>query len=261
VVACSEAPQATLEGPSPVPPVPPSPPEGFLLAAQQAASGKYLPLWQALPASYQRDVHALARAAYAAVPESLWDNAFALLEKASEVLTAQSAFVANARPLDRIRTYLGAAALLAKSPLRVHGTFDAEAFFSKLAGPLATALQLPALGPPGLVGAKYSIEKIENDTAMIRVAWSGGSTTEETFYRIEDKWVWGPVVEQWDGWMEAAASAIGRYDVQPSQAMKLATAQAGLSKALTELGRAKTQAEFNKSAAKAMRLATKLARR
>ncbi|MBW2133408.1 MAG: hypothetical protein JRG88_12920 [Deltaproteobacteria bacterium] len=203
-------------------------------AIQGLASHQPRVLWDALPASYQKDmediVHELARK----MDKDLWNKGFALADKAVLVLKRKKALLLASNMLsnapvttgqlsDNWDAVVGIAEVIAKSELadlEKLKQLDIRAFLSGTGAEFMK--RLDALSSPGkkekaalvsrqLKSVKTTVLQTDKDTARLKIEIPDEVSWEIAFVRVEGKWIPKPVADQWKTGVDRVKKSIAEW--------------------------------------------------
>ena len=195
-------------------------------------------LWSALPESYQKDANEVARSAIASLDAEVYDKVVGILKKANKILTEKKEFILKneqlgllAKDMDDVSANWDAftelVAILLDSQLGTYqkaknidlGGLLAETG-SNLMGKLATisALADEDKWQTEFV-AKLKAVKIEEastsgEESLLQVTDPDGKVEEQTWVKVEGKWI---PKEVKDGWMANIAKAKERIATQSAE--------------------------------------------
>ena len=250
----------------------------FRAIIEQANAGNSDVLWQALPASYQRDVNSVVHEFAAKMDTQLWNASVSLLAKVGAVLESKQSFIATSlkqvpqladvpqlQDENVLKQGIGGMGLvlttIAKSDLANLDklkTADAGNLLKSSTAQLSEATkQLQALannqaGP----GADPTLTKIElvsrnGDTAVLRFTPPPAAKKgpqEIPMVKVEGKWVPKPMVDQWAMGVQQARQWIAtsmQEDLQKASVGVMMVQQMA-TPLLDQMLQANTQAEFDK---------------
>lgn len=184
-------------------------------------------LWDALPASYQRDIEGLIHDSVGSVDEELWNKSAAVLQKATRVLGEKKAFILENRLVamnlgddpdldkhwDAVVRALDDLVHSEIADLSRVRTLDVREFLAGTGGRLLTGMaEAESLMPEGLVDVgledigrtRATIASVEGDRATLSIDSPVEGTSEEVWVRLEGKWI----PEEWtEDWGEDLADA------------------------------------------------------
>ena len=202
------------------------------------AENKPQVLWSALPESYQKDANEVARSAIASLDAEVYDKVVGILKKANKILTEKKEFILKneqlgllAKDMDEVSANWDAftelVAILLDSQLGTYekaknidlGGLLAETG-SDLMGKFATisALADEDKWQTEFV-AKLKAVKIEEastsgEESLLQVTDPDGKVEEQTWVKVEGKWI---PKEVKDGWMANIAKAKERIATQSAE--------------------------------------------
>jgi len=258
-------------------------PEAFFQAAIIAADGRPQELWNALPASYHKDVSGLLAAFAGKMNEQMWNEGFVVAQKLVKVLDTKRDFIFSHPqvaqmfpkreeiekgwdPAVRTLTRLTASDLSTLERLKA---LDMEKF---LAGPVAETMQdlikvsevasknapVPGSSPDfatlrtQLKAAKITVESVDGDTAKLKIEMEGQPTEVEEMVKVEGKWVPKKLAEGWAAGMVDAKKSIEGITIEPAMVAQFAGIKGMAEAVLDGMLAAKTQDEFNAQVATVM---------
>jgi len=226
-------------------------------------------IWNALPASYQEDVNGLAHELAAKVPAELHSGIATLSTKLEEVLKTKkdlllenpmmsSAPVDVAGNYDQVVSILG---VLNKSDLMDNAKLkscDVGALLSSTGAELmkqAASVTLDDNMAPAQMGGLMEInEKLksfkaelvseEGDTAVVRMSAEGEEPKEETFVKVEGKWIPQEMSEGWDEMIAEAKKGIAEINITPEQSAQVQMGLAMIGGVLDQVKTANSQEEL-----------------
>ncbi len=226
-------------------------------------------LWQALPASYQRDLQGLIHDFAEQADAELWNLTFSLLGKSVRVLDEKREFVfdqpmisARLQEIDKPdQTYDAVLQLLSTltsselADIEKLRRLEPEAFLS---GTVSTFLRqlrdlqdvLPGVSTPvdELDDSEVALVSSSGGSAVVRIT-SGGETEDRPFVLVEGKWVPEELAEEWDQNMAEARAQIAELAARqraPETEQVVATMRS-MEGLLDRLLAAQTREEFDDS--------------
>jgi hypothetical protein len=243
-------------------------------------SGNLRAVWDAFPASYQKDVNDLIHTFAASMDADMWKGGADIVKKVQQILEQKKKFILaypDVAPLadqltphyDKIVDVLKAIVTSELSDLSKLKTLDLGKFldgsgkkilekiaaFAKEADPASVAKAgLPGASVladvPNLKKMKFTTVSMDGDAAKLRIEEEGKDTREEDVVRVEGKWV---PKEMADGW--AAGIAAGKEQLQEmGKSLKDPEAKKGVVGIMTVVNlvlggiqAAQTQEDFNKA--------------
>ena len=229
-------------------------------------------LWQAMPASYQADLTAVAQLAGAKVDAELYNKGFAMVGRLAAVADKQKEFILNSnlggpRPPEQIASIeaawpsiIGFVETVAQSPIAsAEGlqSFDGKEFsettISSLIGYSEDLAALSGEPDPLQFGSVEVIESTET-TAQLELKTPDGAVAAENFTKVEGRWV---PTEMASGWSASMAQAKAQLESLTAEDMAKNKPQilgvlTMLDGILTQIEAAETQAQFDQSLQGAM---------
>lgn len=257
-----------------------APDEAARVLAASLQAGNLRAVWDAMPASYQRDVHDLIHTFAENMDADVWKAGSGLLQKAIRVLKEKKEFLlkqpalaqspmgatAAAENWDGLVDVLETLAASELADLQKLKTLDVSAFADgtgkKVADQLAAlaksadekkmsltdfpGVPVDAMPLAGLGTAKFSTVKIEGDTATLRVE-NEGKTEDHEVVRVDGKWLPKEMVDQWEEKMQAAKDALTKDMPEnlKKNKMQIILPMQMVQGVLDQLLAAKTQEEFD----------------
>lgn len=248
-----------------------------LRVANGVAENKPVVIWDALPESYQKDVHELVHTLMNKIDATLYDEVASTAQQLTKVLKSKKQFILahpmiaqqipNKAEVEKQWDQLvGIIDTIVNSELGKHETakvVNVGAFLdstgSKIMGDIANAAKLAGPGEnPGeaneyvemyekLKKIKATLVKEEGDKATVKMEIPGEKGGEEEFVRVEGKWLPKEMVDGWKEMMTEARKELAAMDPNDmKQAKEMAIPMLGMVKGvLTTLENAKTQEDFN----------------
>lgn len=243
-------------------------------------AGNMRAVWDALPSSYQRDVHGLVHTFAANMDADVWKAGTDLLRKAVRVLKEKKEFLlkqpllaqgpvnasAMADNWDPIVSILETLATSDLADLEKLKTLDLGAFLDgtgKQIAEQAAALARAAEGQPleltefpampveamplaGIASAKFSTVQIQGDSATLRIENEDGTEDQEVV-RVDGKWLPKEMVDKWSEQMETARTALTTTMPEnlKKNKMQIVAPMQMIQAVLDQLLAAKTQEEFD----------------
>ena len=248
-----------------------------LRVANGVAENKPVVIWDALPESYQKDVHELVHNLMGKVDGSFYNSIADTSKKLTKVLKEKKQFIL-AHPMvaqqmpnkaevekqwDQIVGILDSILSSDLGKYETAKTVNVGAFLdttgSKIMADLTNAAKLASTGErrseanemldmyEKLKKIKATMVKESGDTATVKVEMPGEETKETEFVRIEGKWLPKEMVDGWKEMMTEARKALSGIDAAE---LKKNTDQAfdiigKVNGVLDQLDKAKTQEKFN----------------
>lgn len=246
--------------------------EAVMRVARGLADGKPETLWQALPASYQKDVTELVRGAAAKIDPDLWQRTFDVLGKLSRVLSEKREYILNhpmvasqlTNPREAYANWDAVVGLFDTvvqsdlADLEKMSQLDVEAFLAATGGALMqrigeasamTADDAWGKAMDELRATKASIVAESGDAIVVRVETAGKPPQEEPWVQVEGKWIPERMALEWQDEIARARESVAAFsgEQQPENKrmtlMQLAMAEGALDTILA----AKNAEEFNQS--------------
>lgn len=250
-----------------------TPPDQAVLAVAKGLSeNKPVAIWDALPTSYQKDVHDVIHSALAKVDPGLYDQSVALVTKVAKILKDKKTFIL-AHPMmadvpnkaevekqwdpmiamfDTILTSdLGSHAKASKINL---GAF-LDKTGSKIMADIAKTAKLTGGGEADeyfealdkIKTMKATLVKQEGNKATVKLEAKGEEAEEVEFTLVDGKWLPSEMVAGWsDAIAQAKAEIANMNEEDMKKAKEMATPMfAMVGGVLATLENAKTQEEFN----------------
>ncbi len=246
------------------------------------ADGKPVVLWQALPASYQKEIKSLISEAAEKMDADVHDKTFAVLRKAVKLLKDKKAFILNAdlaapvvtedkkksigEGYDATVMILETLANSELSKLSDLKKADVEKFLTgtapKLGSQVMTLVNVADAANPGnpevkkfhdgmanLKKAKITVLKSSANEATVKVEMPGEKDAkEQTLVVVEGKWLPKEMVDGWDVQMKKAHQAIKQ---SPPIKDEIKNSVVGILSMvdgnIDELAKAQTQKDFNET--------------
>jgi hypothetical protein len=232
-------------------------------------------LWQAMPASYQADVNAIAQLAGSKVDPELYDKSFGLIGRIAEVADKQKEFILNTKlggpqPAEQIAkveaawpSIIGFVQTIANSSIASSGglqSFDGLAFCTDTVSPLVQySKDLSALSeeenPFDTIdfGAVKLLESTDS-TAVLEMTSPDGTVESEEFMKVENRWVPTEMATQWGTNMADAKAQLEAITPEQMaqnkpQIMGVVTMLEGV---LIQIEAAETQEQFDQALQGAM---------
>lgn len=251
-------------------------PDSFMRAVIEGAGGKPQAVWEALPKSYQTDVQQVLEAFAGNMNEQVWNDGFALGQKAVKVLETKKDFVLAVpqvkqmvKPDDVAKGWDPAVRVLSTivnsdiKTLEGLKKLDVGAF---LGGPMAAVVndlvaigQLAAASMPmakddmkdlgtmreRLKAAKITVEKEDGNTAVVKIEVEGEETETEEMVKVEDKWIPKKLADEWPAAIAKLKASAAMAKLDPSMVAQFNAMKGMFEPMLDGLLAAKTQDEFN----------------
>ena len=244
--------------------------QAVMRVAEGLKDGRLEVVWQALPASYQRDVTDLIHDFAGAMDAELWDRSFGVVQKATQVLSEKRELILDhpmlqAQIEDREMANEAWESLIGILDVVVHSdlsdlermkSIDVEEFLSGTGAEVAerfkgmeafAATEAVSGSLFGPAGAEVTLVSSDGDRARVRFQAPGEDSTEEDFVRVEGKWVPTQMADEWNDTMAAAREQLDGLSGEAMQANKQTTLMqlSMVDGALDQLLATKTPEEFN----------------
>jgi len=236
--------------------------------------------WQALPASYQKDITELVHDAAGGVDPELWNRSFGVLQKLSTLLSDKQEFIfghpmiaqgmeGKDNPEESWEAAIEMLEIVVKSDLadlEEVKNLDIEKF---LAGPGADLLEqmseVSALAPndewnqqmKSLRATKATVISSTDDTATVRIKRPGQPATEDEYVRVEGKWIPKSIADSWSATIGDAKQTVTEVSGQENAENKQKTLMtlSMVESVLDNMQAADNQAQFNAAVGAAMGMA------
>ena len=266
-IACGDATPEVV-----APAIPEAPDAAIQTIAKELSEGNGGILWEAMPASYQVDVNAVAQLAGTKVDAEIYNKGFSFVSRLAEVADKQKDFLLNTQlgggqPAEQIAkieaawpSIIGFAKTLTTSSIAsAEGlqTFDGKAFcettVSSLLGFTQDLAKLNDEPNPLDLGAVKLLSSTDT-TAMLEMTAPDGSVNTTDFVKVEERWVPAEMAEGWSAGLadaKAQLEAISPEEIaqQKPQIMGAITMFEGV---LTQIDAAETQEQFDQALQGAM---------
>lgn len=257
--------------------VPKTADQAVLRVVNALTENKPIAVWDALPASYQKDVTGLVHSAIAKVDADLYNQSVALGQRVAKLLGDKKQFILG-HPMiaqqipnkaEVEKQWDGIVSLLStvlNSELATHDKakkVDIGSFLdktgSKVMGDMTNLAKLvPGGEGPGAENEytqmikkakaiKATMVKEEGDKATVKMETPGEEPANVEFVRVEGKWIPADMAKEWSGMIAEAQKEIAAMkDDDMKKAKEMAIPMLGMvGGLLSTLENAKTQEEFN----------------
>jgi len=262
--------------------VPKTADQAVLRVANGFAENKPVVIWEALPTSYQKDVHELVHSAVGKIDPDLWEKVFSTAQRVAKLLREKKQFIlahpfvaqaVTAQGVDKAELdkqwdpIVSALDALVNSEIAKYEqakTVDIGAFLDRTGSKVMQGLSGVSKSVTGggeapgeknemvmlydkLKQVKATLVNEKGDEATVKLEVPGETPKEEKFVRIEGKWVPKEIA---DGWAKNIADA--KKQIAAISTEEIAKQKQGVIMGLAmvdgliaPLESAKTQAEFN----------------
>lgn len=235
--------------------------------------GQLIVAWNALPASYQKDVNELVQSFGNKMDPDAWAQVTSILKTVHKLLVDKHDFIVNhpavgagkdpAATAEGVQQIAGLLNTVVEnaSNLDALKTFDGAQFASVTGSKLVEQiLALSKLAPGSEAGPASPFDGIQfetvtstDSTATLKITRPDGQTETQEFVKHEGKWLPQDLVADWSGNMQQARDAVMKLPEQADkikgQAMMMGGMVSGL---LSPLQSAETQEQFNAAAGNLM---------
>ncbi|MDQ8209213.1 hypothetical protein QEH52_16930 [Coraliomargarita sp. SDUM461003] len=252
--------------------IPEAPDAAIETIAKELSAGNGEILWEAMPASYQNDVNAIAQLAGAKVDAEIYNKGFGLLERLADVADQQKAFILGTqlggeKPAEQIAqieaawpSIIGFFKTLTNSSLAsAEGlqAFDGRAFCATTVSTLVEYTQdLAKLSeePNPLDFGTVKLLESTGNTASLEMTLPDGTVNTEEFSKVESRWVPTELASTWATNIadtKAQLEGISPEEMAQNkpQIMGMITMFEGI---LTQIEAAETQEQFDQALQGAM---------
>jgi hypothetical protein len=254
--------------------LPEAPDAAIQAVIREFARGNGGILWEAMPASYQRDVNALVQLAGSKVDAELYDRSSTLLSRLADVVQKQQAFILNSTLAQRSKgdkaqfkqalpAAVGILKTLTSSDLGTRAgllAFDGQQFFDSTVSKIATyANGLSKVSDDGVGLADYvavvvSVVDASNAEATLQIGLPDQVAEGVRFSKVEGRWVPAQLAAEWAVEIAGARTKLEAISVESMaankpQVMGVLTMIDGV---LTQIDAAETQAQFDQAVQGAM---------
>jgi hypothetical protein len=255
--------------------IPEEPSAAIQTIARELAAGNGGVLWQAMPATYQTDVNAIAQLAGAKVDPEVYDQSFGLLGRLVDVADKQKEFILNTKlggeqPEEETAkleaawpSIMGFVRAITDSSIASSAglqSFDGQEFFKNTVSELIGHSEgLAALSDEAMTLSMLndvSVKTLESseNAATLEMTAPDGTVEVEEFTKVDGRWV---PTEMATGWQESIAGARTQLEaITPEQIaqnkpqiLQVVTMLDGV---LTQIDDAETQEQFDQALQGAM---------
>ncbi len=247
---------------------PKTPSSAIQAITQGLNEGKPAVVWEAMPASYQTDVTGLAHEFATNMDAEIYDKAFGMLGKVTNVLKTKRDFFLNSAltknaPIDKekLTTNWNAVVDLFKAitaselkKLENVKTIDIGKFLQKdgteIFSQLRTVASIKKEGNPLDIFADIKVELVqsEGDSATVKITVRGEEEEEIDMIEVEGKWIPKDMAEDWSNMItdgKASLKDMTQNALAKNKPMIIGM-MAGVEAAIDQLAQSKTQQEFDK---------------
>ncbi|MGZ0708132.1 hypothetical protein ACWPKO_07315 [Coraliomargarita sp. W4R53] len=252
--------------------IPEAPDAAIETIAQELSDGNGGILWEAMPASYQVDVNAIAQLAGTKIDTEIYDKGFGLLNRLADVASKQKEFILSTKlggeqPAEQMAkveaawpSIIGFFKTLTNSSIGSAAglqAFDGQAFcettVSALVGYSKDLAALSGEPNPLELGTVKLVESAET-TAVLEMTSADGNVETADFVKVENRWV---PAEMANSWATDLAGAKAQLEaISPEQIAqnkpKIMGAIAMFDSILGQLEAAETQEQFDQALQGAM---------
>lgn len=225
-------------------------------------------LWNALPESYQDDVHDVIGAFGEKMDADLWNSVFKTSGKLVKVLKDKKEFIfasaltasMPAEQKEEMKKNWDAAVtsldtLISSDIKTLDGVKDLDVgeflkgtgdkLISDLVAAGSKANPDAAEGMDKFKKAKVTLVKHEGDKATLKLETEGEEPKEEEFTEVDGKWLPSKMVDEWDAGIEKAMKGLEELKIPPEQKAQVMQLTALADGMLDNLNAAKDQASFD----------------
>jgi hypothetical protein len=218
----------------------PDTPDGTVLAVAEALENYHAEiLWEALPESYRKDLVEIIRAFAEKMDPAVYDQAFALVMRAVEVLDdrkdvilGSETFKSTGADADEIRngltnTQVFTDALKSSeiSTLEGLGSMDPEEFLATTGSKMlehAAAIEMEDEENPfhDIDSLKVEVVESADDQATLLVSSDNHDPEEVKMTRVEGRWIPADMAEEWPEFVEEARKGLDEMTPENMAAQK-----------------------------------------
>ncbi len=246
----------------------PETPTGAIQAVTQGLNeGKPAVVWEAMPASYQTDLTDMAHTFATKMDAEIYDKAFGILGKVTNVLKTKRDFILNSAltqnaPVDKEKlttnwngvvdlfTAITASDVKTLENLK---TIDIGKFLqndgAKIFSTLRTVASIQEGNPlEKLADIKVELVQSEDDSATVKITAPDEEEEEIDMIKVEGKWIPKEMAEDWSNMItdgKASLEDMAQNALAEKKPMVIGM-MAGVEAAIDQLAQSKTQAEFDK---------------
>ena len=272
---CGQSQEAAhASGAAVAPPAPPaaSAEQAVLQVTQGLANNEAHVVWDALPASYQKDITGLIRDFAAKMDPEIWNQSFATLAKFSDVLKSKKDIILGmskiqnnpnidveemSRNWDHVVDPLVAITHSDVADLSRLKQVDVRQVLGTTGARVLKDLQILHQVAPGSAGTqlvklgqtKATLVQENGDSAMVRIEVPGQQPKEERFVQVEGKWIPQEMAQDWSSNMDKARKDLANWSTQgmtekKPQVMQVITALDGI---VDSLAQSNTSEQFEQT--------------
>lgn len=254
----------------------PDTPDGTLLACAEAfTKNKPGVIWEAMPASYRKDVTSLVHDAAAKMDAEVYDKTFVILNKTLGVLKDKREFVlelirkdANVSMMIQDKDALeqnwdnvvDLLSIITDSEIQTLDALkglDVGRFVAKTGSKMMVKIeQLSKLAPEDefakikntMATLKVEVISFDGATAKVKILAEGEKPEEEEMIKVEGKWIPKELAEGWNDMIAEAKKSVSEMTGEELKQQKpmIMGMMTGIETALDQLAEAETSEEFAK---------------
>jgi hypothetical protein len=237
---------------------------------KDVAAGNGSAVWNALPESYQDDIHDVIGDFAVKMDADVWNSVFKTAGKLVKVLKDKKEFILGsqftaqipAEQMDGMKknwdSAVGALDVIVTSEIKtLDGVKDLDVGeFLKSTGDKLMS-DLVAAGAEATPEAKENMEKLKNakvtlvsqdgDKATLKMEMEGEEPKDKEFTLVEGKWLPSDMVNDWDEQIEKAKAGLEALKITPEQKAQVTQITALADGMLDNLLAAKDQAAFDQA--------------
>ncbi len=256
-------------------------PDAFIQATIKAVDGQPQAMWNALPASYQKDVNEVLAQFAGKMHPQIWNDGFALAQKVVTVLEKKKDFIlahptvaqlvkkedvdtgweptvrilsrvvhSELKTLDGVRG-LNVEKFLASTIAEVMDDVEKAGAMAAKAAPVRGAPNVGDLRAK-LKTAKVTVESIEGDSAKVKIEVEGEKPDVQEMVKVEGKWIPKELADGWQQGVADAKKSIDGLKIEPAMVTQFAGMKAMADTILDGLLAAPSQDAFNAQVAAAL---------
>lgn len=235
-------------------------------------------LWQAMPASYQKDVNSIAQLAGTKLDAEIYDKTFAMVDRIASVLNKQKEFVFNSKlggeskneeELAQMReawpSVMDLVDTITSSSLSTAAgleSFEGEAFFKGTVSALLSNFDaLAKLQPEGeqmflsdLGDTDIKVMESADRSASLEITVPGEEPEVKSVVKVEGRWIPLEMAEAWEAQTAEARTKLEAIDPEKmaKQKPQILGVFAMIEGILTQIEAAETQEQFDQALQGAM---------